>query len=344
MTVRKHRPAVTARNGKAAAWEFAKQFSALDESRLRGLAERYLHPDLAWHGPHPIDDLAGRDAWVESLWLPLLAAVPDIERRDDLFFAGEFEGRQWVCASGHYFGSFRGDWLGIPATGGLVDIRYGEFHAMEDGLVAESYVILDVLDVMRQAGVWLLPPSLGAERAVPGPKTRDGVLLEGADAAESARSLALVEDMLFEGLAGFDRESLRSMGNDRYWHPDMMWYGPAGIGTTRGIAGFQDWHQRPFLAAFPDRKGGNHKARFAEDMYVASTGWPSLTATHTGGGWLGLAPTGRKVGMRVMDFWRREGDLLVENWVFIDIADVLLQLGYDVFERLRLHLRRTRAK
>jgi hypothetical protein len=39
--------------------------------------------------------------------------------------------------------------------------------------------------------------------------------------------------------------------------------------------------------------------------------------------------------MRVMDFWRREGDLLVENWVFIDMVDLFLQLGVDLFERLQ---------
>jgi hypothetical protein len=31
--------------------------------------------------------------------------------------------------------------------------------------------------------------------------------------------------------------------------------------------------------------------------------------------------------MRVMDFWRREGNLLAENWVFIDLPDLLLQMG-----------------
>lgn len=30
-----------------------------------------------------------------------------------------------------------------------------------------------------------------------------------------------------------------------------------------------------------------------------------------------------------------EGDLLVENWVLLDIIDMLLQMGIDVFDRLR---------
>lgn len=38
--------------------------------------------------------------------------------------------------------------------------------------------------------------------------------------------------------------------------------------------------------------------------------------------------------MRVMDFWRREGDLLAENWVLIDIVDIFRQFGVDLFARL----------
>ena len=35
------------------------------------------------------------------------------------------------------------------------------------------------------------------------------------------------------------------------------------------------------------------------------------------------------------DFWRREGDKLAENWVFIDKIDLLQQMGVDIFKRLR---------
>jgi predicted SnoaL-like aldol condensation-catalyzing enzyme len=38
--------------------------------------------------------------------------------------------------------------------------------------------------------------------------------------------------------------------------------------------------------------------------------------------------------MRVMDFWRAEAGKLVENWVMIDIPDVLNQIGIDVFGNL----------
>jgi hypothetical protein len=38
--------------------------------------------------------------------------------------------------------------------------------------------------------------------------------------------------------------------------------------------------------------------------------------------------------MRVADWWRREGDVLRENWVLIDLPNLLLQMDVDLFGRL----------
>jgi predicted ester cyclase len=294
----------------------------------------YVNSDVSWNGPHPINQIQGVDALISKYWQPLLHAFPYLRRRTDILFGGSFDGHDWVCATGYLIGRFVHDWLGIPATGIGTYIRFGEFSSLRDGKIDQTYVILDVLDVLRQTGFRLPPNYGGQEWVVPGPITADGLLLAPQNDVETARSLDLVEAMLFKGLRGFAGGDLKVMGMARYWHPDMFWYGPCGIGTTYGLKGFEDSHQAPFLHAFPDRVGGNHKARFAEGIYVASTGWPSLRCTHTGE-YLGVPATGNKIGMRVMDWWRRDGDLLVENWVFIDMVDLFLQMGVDIFARLQ---------
>ena len=111
--------------------------------------------------------------------------------------------------------------------------------------------------------------------------------------------------------------------------------GPSGIGATRGLHGFQAHHQVPFLRAFPDRVAGDKLCSIGDGNYVVTGGWPSVRGTHLGSDWLGLAPTGKKVGMRVMDFYHVTGGRITENWVPIDIIDILRQLGVDVFARLR---------
>lgn len=302
-----------------------------------GGAEAWLRdacaPDLAFHGPAPVNDLAGVDAVGESLWDPLLSALPDLERRPDAVMAGAFNGGLWTAHIGHLVGVFEADLWGIPATRRPVWLRYGAFERLEHGKVAQAYWILDLPGLMMQAGVWPMAPGLGLPLLSPAPASQDGLRPDLADPAEGAASLALVEAMI-AGLMSYDGRSLASMGMRRFWSDDFHWYGPGGIGTMRGHADYERGHQRPFLTAFPDRKGGDHKCRIGDGAYVASTGWPSVRATHTGGGFMGLAPTGRKISMRVMDVWRRDGDRLVENWVYIDLIDLLAQMGVDVFARM----------
>lgn len=115
-------------------------------------------------------------------------------------------------------------------------------------------------------------------------------------------------------------------GQKEFWAEDMVWYGPAGIGTKRSLKQFQEEHQRPFLHAFPDKEAFD-EIRIAEDDYVAASGYQR--ATHEGE-WLGIPASGTSVKVRYMDFWRVEDGKLVENWVLIDILGFLEQLGYDV--------------
>ncbi len=317
---------------KRKVWNLWQEINESPQS-FRSAAERCMAPDLLWQGPHPMNTLRGREALASGFWEPFIAAFPDVRKDPYIFMAGEFEGGNWISSTGYFSGTFTNDWLDIPATDRTAHIRFGEFCKLQDGKIFEIYTILDIPDVMRQAGFDVLGPCLGEEGLAPGPKGEDGILLDDQDPAETRKSLVLVEAML-KGLSEYDGSgNLHTMGQERFWTPDMLWYGPHGIGTTYGLTGFQENHQRPFLEAFPDRQGGNHVCRHAEGLYVASTGWPSLRATHKGS-YKGVAPTGNRIGMRVMDWWRRDGETLAENWVFIDMIDLYLQMGVDVFARM----------
>lgn len=300
---------------------------------FRTAAGRCMAPDLLWQGPHPLNKLQGVKELASGFWDPFITAFPDVRKDPYIFIAGEFGGEEWISSTGYFRGTFTNDWLDIPATKKTAHIRFGEFCKMNDGKVCEIYTILDIPDIIRQAGYDDLGPCLGEEGLAPGPMAEDGILLDEQDPTESRKSLTLVEEML-KGLSGYDGSgNLDTMRQERFWASDMLWYGPHGIGTTYGLTGFQENHQRPFLEAFPDRRGGDHVCRHAEGLYVASTGWPSLRATHKGN-YKGIASTGNTIGMRVMDWWRRNGEVLAENWVFIDMIDLYLQFGVDVFARM----------
>ena len=218
-------------------------------------------------------------------------------------------------------------------------MRFHEFYRVEDSRVVEMQAIWDIPELMMQAGAWPMVPSLGREIYISGPASQDGLFFEARTATQSAQSLETVIGMLTNLSRHPAEGGPEIMHAEKYWDPRMNWYGPAGIGTARGVAGFRNWHQIPFLNALPDRRGGTTgslKCHFYGDgAYVVATGWPNMQMTVTGDGWLGIAPSGQEITMRSLDFWRVEGELIRENWVLVDLLDVYEQLGVDVFARLR---------
>jgi len=71
----------------------------------------------------------------------------------------------------------------------------------------------------------------------------------------------------------------------------------------------------------------------AEGAYGAFFGWPNLTLTNKNG-FMGVAGNDLRADMRVVDVYRRDGDKLVENWVFIDMLHFLKMQGVDVLADL----------
>jgi hypothetical protein len=316
-------------------------------------------PDALWRIAHPINPCAGNALALARAFRPLKTALPDLERRDVIFVGGSYQKRRYIAALGHYCGTMRSDWLGIPATNRPIYLRYGEVYEVDaEGFVVQANLLWDVLDVMRQAGVWPLAPMLGSPEMWPGPITADGVRFVPSDAVTSSASITQTIAM-HRTLAEFDdrhaltRENLIAMPQKEHWHPTMMWYGPAGIGTTRGLDGFVDGHQLPFRIAFhrPQgtfeevqaeraRHGAGHYIRIGDGPYSVTGGWPSVYALHAGGGFCGLPPSGKPVFMRVMDFYLHHEGLIRENWVPLDMLDLLMQMGFDALGRVKDVLRR----
>ncbi|MEM1152331.1 MAG: ester cyclase [Pseudomonadota bacterium] len=289
-------------------------------------------PDAVFQLAHPFNTLGNVEAFLDRALKPLAAAFPDLERRDQLRLRGKTEkGIDWIGCAGAYFGTFTAPFLDIPPTRHLATLRYHEFYRIEDGKIAEYQAIWDFPHLMMKAGCWPLGPSLGVDWLPPAPASGDGLTPSG----DGTAAMQIVADML-DGLARHAEHGPEAMDLPRYWHPQMLWYGPAGIGTARGIEGFRRWHQIPYLDAFPDRRGRSFdKHLFAQGNYVGYTSWPGMEMSHTGGGWLGLPPGGKDLTMRSLDFWRIENGLIRENWVLVDILDAAHQMGVDVLSRMR---------
>ena len=310
-----------------------------DEAAVRKALADLIASDAIIHMPHPFGDMVGPDALYETCYAPLLAAMPDLERRDWIVMGGQTEqGNDWVGCGGHYIGRFLSPWLDIPPTGHLAHMRFHEFYKFENGKVTEIQTLWDIPEVMMQAKAWPMAPSLGLEFCIPGPATLDGLVEGPWDEARSNASCQHIVEMLNHMKKHPSQGGPEVMEMPRFWHEKMNWYGPAGIGTGRAISGFRNWHQIPFLNGMPDR--GQYVDEityhfFGDGDYAAVTGWPDMIQTVTHDGWMGIAPAGKKITMCSLDFWRIENGKIRENWVMVDILDAYRQLGVDVFARLR---------
>lgn len=285
---------------------------------------------------HPFGELTGHQSLFDGCLEPLYHAMPDLERRDMIVLSGVTEqGQEWIGTMGNYMGTFVESLLDIPPTGHVAHMRYHEFFRLHDGKVVEMQMIWDLPELMMQAKAWPMAPQLGAFLCTPGPMSADGLTVSGNGQATQTHVLAMLED-LCRHPANPDPAVMQL---EKYWHPHFNWYGPAGIGTSRGIAGFRHWHQMPFLNAMPDRKldaSADLMSHWvAEGNYVCETGWPNMRLTLTHDGWMGIAPVNREVCLRSLDFWRMEDGLIRENWVLVDLLDVYAQIGVDVLGRMR---------
>ncbi len=310
----------------------------------------------SWRGSHPLNEANGIKDIENTVWKPFLESFDQLERRDEILVGGSYrnkvgETRDLVAMVGHYIGTFRNDWLNIPATGQPMFIRYGEVHELKDGKIVRSSCLWDILDVIRQAGFWPLPPSTGTEGLWLGPYTSDGLVFTEQNMeigmASIAQTLAMHKTLGDYNNQEIDgRDGLLNMPQKDHWHEKMMWYGPSGIGTTRGLDGFVDFHQMPFRLAFPGRTGGQnlveanpdkemgHYVQIGDGPYSVTGGWPSVVSPHTGGMLFGVGATNKDIEMRVMDFYLHHEGKIRENWVPIDVIHILLQMGVDVMARV----------
>ena len=307
--------------------------------QIIAVLEKFCAPDLIWRGYHPFNELSGPEQVAREFWMPLKASLRRMQRRLDIFIAGknEIDGFQsvWVSSMGHLMGLLDAPWLVIPATHRIAMLRYATFHKVVDGKITETAMFFDIPHLMMQAGLNPFPPMTGAQLVQPGPMTHDGVCFEPQDPDEGRKTLDLINFMIGD-MGDWEGRETKGMEIElpRSWHDDMIWWGPSGIGAAYTIERYIKQHNGPFRDGFSKLVFNGHLCRFAEGNFGGFFGWPNLTLTPSGG-FMGMPATDIPSDMRVIDMYRRDGDKLAENWIFIDLLYFWKQQGLDVLQRMR---------
>jgi steroid delta-isomerase-like uncharacterized protein len=98
-------------------------------------------------------------------------------------------------------------------------------------------------------------------------------------------------------------------------HNPVPGQGPGREGARHRIATLR--------AAFPDLRFGVEEIVCENEVVAVRYRWEG---THSGA-FLGIPPTGRRVAVRGMDFWRFKNGRVCEHWDAMDELSMLTQLG-----------------
>jgi predicted ester cyclase len=155
-----------------------------------------------------------------------------------------------------------------------------------------------------------------------GSRPEQAVLSRDTDMSKTEATRAVIESMV----DGLNDHRIADIGE--FFSEGFRWIGNTGCGSKTGLKEFQDNWQRPFQAAFSDKTCVD-EARLYMGEWAAAFG--RQEATHSGE-FMGVAPSGSRVEIRYMDFWKVQDGKIVDNWVMVDFPHVLQQLGVDVFD------------
>lgn len=104
--------------------------------------------DYVQHGPMMGMELHGHDESVEMM-RTFHDAFSDLEATEEFAFGdGEY-----VCMHLTYRGTHDGALMGIPPTDVPAEVKGTLVNRLEDGKIAESWVVVDFLGLLQQVGV-----------------------------------------------------------------------------------------------------------------------------------------------------------------------------------------------
>jgi hypothetical protein len=326
-------------NEKKIVLDYYKSLDTAQGDDITKVLKKYISEDYIWRGFHPFNEIIDAKEVSEIFWQPFRHAFKNIQRRMDIFIAGknQIDGFEsvWVVSMGHLMGLFDNEWLGIAPSRKMALLRYCEFNKIVNGKITETAMFFDIPHVMLQVGLNPFPPQTGAHLVQPGPMTHEGLLFEEQDIEEGEKTLASINFMI-EDIKGWKHTGKIPLVDElrASWNEDMIWWGPAGIGSSYTIERYAEQHSGPFRASFKNRISNGHLCKLAEGNFGGFFGWPNLTLTPTGG-FMGMPASEKPGDMRVIDMYRREGDKLSENWIFIDLLHFWNQQGVDILGRIK---------
>jgi steroid delta-isomerase-like uncharacterized protein len=131
---------------KATFRRFDDAINSGDMELISKMIDELVEPDARIHTPLPLEATGAQ--LLKQVWAALLQAYPDLHVAVEDLIA---EGDKVVCRN-VVTGTHQGEYMGIPPTGKPVTYNEIFIFRFEDGRIAETWGVVDVLSQMRQLG------------------------------------------------------------------------------------------------------------------------------------------------------------------------------------------------
>jgi len=293
------------------------------EQKLRNV-EQWLAPEFQYHTVGFPNSSSAREWCLGGEETGYRTAFPTTSFSQMLFFGSD----KYATTTSYGNALWNATLFGIPAPKKFIYFRVLDFYTVRstgpgEGLLNWNFMAIDWADLFARSGRPVLPPATLPEGFVMTAHANDGVpapLSVVAAGRDSVIAKAAAAGALADGWAG---DSLDA----KWWHRDLTFYGPGGIGLAQGAEQFQQHVLGPYRAAFADRRCET-QILFCEGNYCG--GYGIMHGRHVGT-WVGQAATNRTVAFRFGMHWRVVGDKIQEGWAIFDMPGFLAQIGKDFF-------------
>jgi len=279
---------------------------------------RYFSGTFVYTPAYGLPETVGMREWYYGEYAQWFVAFPDVYFNQIIFL-----GDSSAASSRTYsLGVWKGQLGPLMPTKRLATANICDMYLVRDGRITHDWMMLDMLDLMRQAGHVPLSLSPLPQGKVAPPAGMDGLpapLSPFVQEHETHASRRVVEAVL-------DSEWRGASAALRHWHEDFAWYGPVPFGLAKGAAEYREHFLRPFHAAFADRQVALD-VLVCEGTFCAAHG--TFQGTHVGA-WLGQRASHRRLSLSFGMHWHVRDGKVLESWALFDLPKMFLGMGVDL--------------
>merc|ERR1719461_101639 len=264
--------------------------------------------------------------WIDKEVIPYFVAFGNVTF-NQLFFVAEEE---TATTTTYAKTTWRGDIGTVPGSnkvGQETTHRIYDFYIMRDDKIRYDWMLLDMVEIMFEAGYRVLPKSELREGWVAPPAAMDGIpapISRLVNPMDGPNSKILVEETLLHDIVYGSEAS-------HIWTEDMKWYGPFGIGYASNKQDYEEFYLKPLREGISERQV-EINVLTCEGAYCGVNGF--IHGFHSGP-WLGEEATNLPIRIRFGFHYRVDvkNKVIPEGYALFDLPDALNQVGVNLFDR-----------